>query len=354
MTAARISAGVPTGGQFAPTGHTEADVDLDTAGSIWPPVPIYGDPAATSETATSEAEAHAAQQDADAEIRELEEVAKYSDDQEQLDCLADHEHPWVVAALPKNPATPEHVLSRLADHPAPLVRLAVAERSSDRNTLSVLREDSNIRVAEAAAKGYDRAVRKAAAEKKLNGETTVHIGSRTPWGAADDVVHVAPGIASVGTPGHGGFKLSPERNKRVHPAWRQSGGWYEEDCASAIPMVTFPEAFPAEHQDFAHASAKNWYPDAYEKVTGEQIVPGESLVRDKQLFHEAHASDHVVVSATSSDAHPGMVEVSTQLGGRDSGHVEQRKRFLVPREEYRASDNRFGFVIDPDRHAEMI
>ncbi|AUG29392.1 DUF7007 domain-containing protein [Microbacterium hominis] len=36
------------------------------------------------------------------------------------------------------------------------------------------------------------------------GQNSVQIGSRTPWGAADSVTEVAPGINTVGTSGHGG------------------------------------------------------------------------------------------------------------------------------------------------------
>jgi hypothetical protein len=60
---------------------------------------------------------------------------------------------------------------------------------------------------------------------------------RTPWGQADRVQEVGPGVTFVTTPSHGGFHLDAARNARVPRAWRDatwSGqglrGWYEEDC----------------------------------------------------------------------------------------------------------------------------
>lgn len=348
MTTSRISAGVPTGGQYAATDHPEAEVALDAPENDWPSTPVDAE-----QSAMDDAAGNAARQDADAAIREQEDTARYGTDQDRMPMLARNEHPWVRAAQAENPATPDYLMRRLSEDSAPIVRLAAATHSTDRNTLDVLREDSSPRIAEQATKSYDRATRKAAAEKKQFGETTVHVGSRTPWGTADDVVKVAPGIASVGTPSHGGLKLSPERNKQVNPAWRRSGGWYEEDCEAGIVMVSFPDAFPADPEGLADKSAKNWYPDEYEQVTGKTVTPGESLTRDRQLFEVAHAADYVVFSAQTSDKDPGMVEVAARTGGHGSGRPEERRRFLVPREDYRADGNRFGFVIDPARHAEM-
>ena len=78
--------------------------------------------------------------------------------------------------------------------------------------------------------------------------SNVRIGSRTPWGTADIVEQIAPGIVVVGTAGHGGVKLSPERNRGISPALRNASGWYEEDCESYIPMMRFPEAFARRDQ----------------------------------------------------------------------------------------------------------
>ncbi len=183
------------------------------------------------------------------------------------------------------------------------------------------------------------------------GETGVREGSRTPWGQADWVTPILPGMDSVSTPGHGGVKLSKERNKMIPAPLRNSSGWYEEDCEVNIVGYMFPEAFPrSPHADFA-AGVKNWFPDQWEAATGEKLQPGESHVRDEANWLQAHADDYVAYSAMSRD--DGMVVVSARKG--DGSAAE----FLVPKDEYRTrrENKEIGakgrFVVDPSRH-EML
>lgn len=62
----------------------------------------------------------------------------------------------------------------------------------------------------------------------------------------------------------------------------------------------------------------------------------------------SHAADWVVVSAITSGQQRGFVECTATTGGQ-RGAGAQGRRFLVPAAEYEIG--RFGFVIDPDRHA---
>lgn len=175
----------------------------------------------------------------------------------------------------------------------------------------------------------------------------------TPWGVADHETVLAEGITFYGTPSHGGFRLDAGRNARVHPALRETDGWYEEDCAWAKVAFTFAEAFSAKDREAAIRTLKEWYPDEYETVTGIILAPGESRTRDERLFLERHVNDWIVISAITSDQHPGMVAcVATRGGVRPAWgkpRLEQR-HYLVPETEYRQR-GRFGFVIDPGRHA---
>jgi hypothetical protein len=172
-------------------------------------------------------------------------------------------------------------------------------------------------------------------------------GYPTPWGSADHVTHLAPGVASVSTPGHGGVKLSPARNKEVDPIWRQGDGFYEEDTLWSVTAITHPEGFSEDHQRYAHESARRWYPDEYEAVVGKDpakygvtdykpIAPGESLVRDEKVFFAENA-DKVqrAWSASYSKDHPGMTEVTvsdvTSTGMRGDNPT---RTILVPSGEY--------------------
>lgn len=199
----------------------------------------------------------------------------------------------------------------------------------------------------------------------------VRNGMGTPWGEADYADRVAPGIGVVGTPGHGGLKLSQQRNAAVDPIWRRDDAWYEEDGDQAIVVLTHPDAFTDSHYKQAFDSARNHMPDEFEHVIGQLIKPGESFERDARAFQELHKDDHVTISAqlargpvllhdddsgnTSIDA-TGMVVVRTRVGGHRPNipgqpHPEQRT-YLVTREEYEARE-RNGMVIDPARHTRL-
>ena len=188
------------------------------------------------------------------------------------------------------------------------------------------------------------------------------IGTYSPWGAIDNENVVAEGITFVHTPGHGGYKLSRERNAKVDSAWRKSGGWYEEDCEWAIVALTFPEVFPAEHNGtdlvaLTHQTAKNYYPDEYAAAMGTTVQVQDSYTLRKREFHRTHARSLIVTSAMGDWAEwvpAGMVGVWARPGGREGGSVLDGLGgyYLVPAPEYR-SRSEFGFVVDPAAHAQV-
>ena len=72
------------------------------------------------------------------------------------------------------------------------------------------------------------------------------LGCSTPWGEADEVIEVAPGIVEVGTPGHGGIWLSAARAKRIPGAGipePKGGAWFEEDLDYNIAIALHPAPF---------------------------------------------------------------------------------------------------------------
>ena len=185
-------------------------------------------------------------------------------------------------------------------------------------------------------------------EKRALGRMEISSRSQTPWGLSQGATVYAEGVESHSTAGHGGFKLSAERNRRVHPLLRAKGGWYEEDCAWAIVAISFPELFTSFERRCAERSTKDSWPDAWEAIFGTVLRPGESHEKDRRAFHEAHAGDWIVVSAIASGHRKGFVECVATPGGQRGAGTEER-RFLVPADEYAVG--RFGFVIDPSRHA---
>jgi len=176
----------------------------------------------------------------------------------------------------------------------------------------------------------------------------------TPWGQAQDKKQLGYGVIQVTTVGHGGIHVSPTRNAMVHKAWREKGGWYEEDCDWAIVAITFPNLFSEEHRLIAHNCAKNWFPDEYEQVLGVALLPAESLKRREDLFYAAHADRWITTSAFGAGQKygrhvpvpEGMVGVFAMRGRRAAGG---EAAFLVPDAEYKRPYP-FGFPIDEERH----
>jgi hypothetical protein len=142
----------------------------------------------------------------------------------------------------------------------------------------------------------------------------------------------------------------------VDPSWRNPNGWYEEDCEWAIVAMTFPTLFTGTVFASARSTAKNWYPDAFEVVTGEKVKPEESIVLRERAAKEAHKNDYVVTTAWGSwhaKVPAGMVGVVATLGGaRTSGAPE--KWFLIPESDYDTKPkSAIGFVINLATHKEV-
>lgn len=184
-------------------------------------------------------------------------------------------------------------------------------------------------------------------EKRALGRKDLQFAASTPWGGSQGATVYADGVVCHSTAGHGGFKLSAERNRKVHPVLRSAGGWYEEDAEWAIVAITFPHLFTAFERRSAERTVKDSWPDAWEALFGTILQPGESREKDRRAFEKAHAHDWVVASAITSKHQPGFVEVVATLGGKRGWGTEER-RFLVPSDEYQIG--RFGFVIDEARH----
>jgi hypothetical protein len=188
-------------------------------------------------------------------------------------------------------------------------------------------------------------------ERRQLGRRAVPGGAHTPWGRSQGGTVYAEGIISHSTAGHGGFKLSTDRNRKIHSMLRAAGGWYEEDECWAIVAFTFPNLFTALERRYAERTIKDSWPDAWEAISGTVIAPGVSRTKDQRAFEAAHATDWIVVSAITSEQHQGFVDCIATPGGKRGAGTEER-RFLVPADEY--DIGRFGFVIDPDRHAVYV
>jgi hypothetical protein len=193
-------------------------------------------------------------------------------------------------------------------------------------------------------------------------------GQWSPWGRIQHSTQIAEGITSVSTAGHGGIKLSRQRNAKVPKYMRRDGGWYEEDCEWCIPAIVFSDVFRewADSTDWTSADKTlsdaqhtflNWLPDAYAQWynTPLESLAGKSRCYDERLWNEKHANDLVVISAVGDwhdECPKGMVLVTATIGGLRKPGFPNARQFLVPSEEYGERET-FGFVVDPARHTEV-
>jgi len=186
----------------------------------------------------------------------------------------------------------------------------------------------------------------------------------TPWGPAQTSRTIAVGIMRYTTAGHGGLHLSKERVDTMAPALldqlRKIGAidlsgevWLEEDNEYSLAVLAFPSEFDEASRACADSTLKNHYPDTWEAITGQELKPGESRIRDEQRFAEENKNNHVMVRCYGQlylHVPANMVGVATTVGGvhhRDA--VESY--WLVPEPEFDASP--YNFVVDPARHQQL-
>jgi len=97
----------------------------------------------------------------------------------------------------------------------------------------------------------------------------IRLGDATPWGPAQHVNALAPGISFVSTAGHGGAHVDKARRAempQVSLAWGATWangfgeGWFEEDCCVLAVVLAFPEAFDPRKIDRAREDASRIAP----------------------------------------------------------------------------------------------
>ena len=78
------------------------------------------------------------------------------------------------------------------------------------------------------------------------GSKTLGPGDETPWGPAQDVQRLAPGISLLSTHRHGGLHLSIDRRadlpKKLRLFLGENAEWWEEDCEIDFALWYFYDA----------------------------------------------------------------------------------------------------------------
>lgn len=86
----------------------------------------------------------------------------------------------------------------------------------------------------------------------------------SPWGRVQTGTLYGR-IWSIDTAGHGGMLVPedlmdtiPPKQRAFAKRWSGSAQWFEEDCAAACVIVTFPDWFPADWQESAQRQVDHY------------------------------------------------------------------------------------------------
>jgi len=174
-------------------------------------------------------------------------------------------------------------------------------------------------------------------------------GPSSPWGRVQFSKTYGRGVTMVSTAGHGGFRVSQGLVEKkflpeVQAAAIKRSGYYffEEDCDYALVMLSLPWMFVPAELEAARASGKDWNPELFKLITGEDVSLEESCVLRRRAFETETHNRFVGVSASGSwkeGVPEGMVEV---IGRRVSDGAE--KTILVSADTYKAR-GKLGYVF---------
>lgn len=165
------------------------------------------------------------------------------------------------------------------------------------------------------------------------------------------------------TPSHGWLILSKSELEQIPEFARRDK--YEEDCEWSIAAVALPSIlkniknFPQGEEYMkktAHERCRDWYPEIFEKLTGEKATPENSRMMADRKFHEDNKDNFVVISAIGDHSHKftGFVLCEATLGGIRGGWKDGEritpvtKVFLVKNEVYANRGNNGHVVTKED------
>jgi len=100
--------------------------------------------------------------------------------------------------------------------------------------------------------------------------TRYDVSTSTPWGVAQSACNYGKGIVQYTTAGHGGFHVSSGLLRKMDEDMRGDAyaplGWFEEDCAWCLVVLSFPERFNMKYRLAALDTARSYYPQQYQRI----------------------------------------------------------------------------------------
>lgn len=105
--------------------------------------------------------------------------------------------------------------------------------------------------------------------------TRYDVSTSTPWGTAQSARNFGVGIVQYSTAGHGGFHVSSGLIRKMAEDMRGDAyaplGWFEEDCAWSLVVLSFPERFPLQARLDALDTMRHYYPQQYARLCQSQV-----------------------------------------------------------------------------------
>ncbi len=107
-------------------------------------------------------------------------------------------------------------------------------------------------------------------EPKQEPRVSYNVRTSTPWGEAQVAYYYAWGIVRYNTAGHGGFHVSAGLLRKMAEDMRGDAysplGWFEEDCAWCLVVLSFPDKFSKQARLYAVDTAKSYYPQQFARL----------------------------------------------------------------------------------------
>ena len=100
--------------------------------------------------------------------------------------------------------------------------------------------------------------------------TRYNVSTSTPWGVAQTARSFGRGIVQYSTAGHGGFHVSSGLLRQMDEDMRGDKyaplGWFEEDCAWSMVVLSFPERFDLQTRLAALDTLRSTYPQQFQRI----------------------------------------------------------------------------------------
>lgn len=145
--------------------------------------------------------------------------------------------------------------------------------------------------------------------------------SETPWGPAQVVTELAPGIVRIDTASHGGILLDEVRMAALPSAIAAITTWcggnaFEEDCDAALVTLAFPDEFDERDCAYAIDSVRG----AYSGFDLEAFLKDDPVGQEVRRKADAYSPDPRIWGGTPMHDQDRLARIGRRPSGPVAGH----------------------------------